>query len=66
VSALIVLELGAQLTTDQIAEQAALSLARFKCPSHIRIVESLPRSATGKIAKGRLREVYRVSDLTED
>jgi long-chain acyl-CoA synthetase len=66
VSALIVLESGALLTTDQIAEQAAMSLARFKCPSHIRIVESLPRSATGKIAKGRLREVYRVADLTED
>lgn len=30
-------------------------LARFKQPAHIEVVEDLPRSVTGKIAKGRLR-----------
>lgn len=65
VSALVVLKPGAVMTPEQIAELAAQSLARFKCPTTIRIVESLPRSATGKIAKGRLREVYSVEDLSE-
>jgi long-chain acyl-CoA synthetase len=66
VSALVVLQSGAELTVGLISEKAAMSLARFKCPTSIRIVESLPRSATGKIAKGRLREVYLVSDPTQD
>lgn len=30
-------------------------LARFKIPSSVELVESLPHSATGKVAKGRLR-----------
>jgi long-chain acyl-CoA synthetase len=58
VTALVVLRPGTALTSDEIIEIAAQSLARFKCPQEVRIVESLPRSATGKIAKGRLREVY--------
>ena len=58
VTALVVLEKGFTLTSAEIIETAAQSLARFKCPQEVRIVESLPRSATGKIAKGRLREVY--------
>lgn len=60
VSALIVLVPGSSATPESIAGAVAEALARFKCPTHIRIVESLPRSATGKIAKGRLREVYGV------
>lgn len=58
VTALVVVGVGSSLTSEEIMEIAAQSLARFKCPQEIRIVQSLPRSATGKIAKGRLREVY--------
>ncbi len=58
VSALIVLAPGSHATEASISAAVAESLARFKCPTQIRIVRSLPRSATGKIAKGRLREVY--------
>lgn len=58
VSALIVLSSESNATEESIATAVAVSLARFKCPTQIRIVRSLPRSATGKIAKGRLREVY--------
>jgi long-chain acyl-CoA synthetase len=60
VSALIVLVPGSAATPESIGASVAEALARFKCPTQIRIVESLPRSATGKIAKGRLREVYGV------
>ncbi len=58
VSALIVLAPGSNATEESISAAVSESLPRFKCPTQIRIVGSLPRSATGKIAKGRLREVY--------
>jgi long-chain acyl-CoA synthetase len=41
-----------------VADHCYGRLARFKCPSVIRVVDALPHSATGKVAKGRLREVY--------
>jgi long-chain acyl-CoA synthetase len=58
VSAIVVTADGAGPTREEIAAHCATRLARFKCPSSIRIVDALPHSATGKIAKGRLREVY--------
>jgi long-chain acyl-CoA synthetase len=35
---------------------SARSLARFKCPTEVEFVDELPRSATGKVSKARLRE----------
>lgn len=58
VTALVVVRRDAALTPEAIAEHCALRLARFKCPTVIRVVSALPHSATGKVAKGRLREVY--------
>jgi len=58
VTALVVVRRGATVTPDQVAEHCAGRLARFKCPTVIRVVEALPHSATGKVAKGRLRDVY--------
>jgi long-chain acyl-CoA synthetase len=58
VSAIVVAEPGVELTAEQIMEFCSTRLARFKCPTMIRVVNELPHSATGKIAKGRLREVY--------
>lgn len=63
VIALIVLVPGSSATPESIGAAVALSIARFKCPTQIRIVPSLPKSATGKISKGRLREVYGINDL---
>lgn len=58
VSALVVARRGVELTTEQIAAHCATRLARFKCPTTIRVVDALPHSVTGKVAKGRLRDVY--------
>ena len=58
VTALVVARRGATLTSEQIAAHCATRLARFKCPTVIRVVDALPHSATGKVAKGRLRDVY--------
>jgi long-chain acyl-CoA synthetase len=58
VTALVVPRAGVTLSPEAIAEHCATRLARFKCPTVIRVVDALPHSATGKIAKGRLRDVY--------
>jgi long-chain acyl-CoA synthetase len=55
VRALVVPRDGAQLDTDSVIEHAATRLARFKCPTSVEIVPELPHSATGKVAKGKLR-----------
>ena len=38
-----------------VIDHAAARLARFKCPTSVEIVDELPHSATGKVAKGKLR-----------
>ena len=57
VKALVVRSPGAALTADDVIAHAARSLARFKCPSAVEFVDELPHSATGKVSKGRLREL---------
>jgi long-chain acyl-CoA synthetase len=56
VKAFVVPRPGATLTPDDVSAFAATRLARFKRPSAVTVVDALPHSATGKVAKGRLRE----------
>ncbi|MEU8227483.1 AMP-binding protein [Kribbella sp. NPDC048915] len=49
----------ASVDVAAVREYAESRLARFKCPVEIEVVDSLPHSVTGKVAKGRLREVDR-------
>lgn len=58
VKALVVTKDGAQVSEADVIAHCESRLARFKCPTIVHIVPELPHSATGKIAKGRLREVY--------
>jgi long-chain acyl-CoA synthetase len=46
---------GHEVTAERVLEHAATRLARFKCPTQIKIVGSLPHSATGKVIRARLR-----------
>jgi long-chain acyl-CoA synthetase len=57
VKALVVRAAGAELTADDVIAFAAQRLARFKCPTAVSFVDELPHSATGKVSKGRLREL---------
>ncbi len=57
VKALVVLRAGARLSADDVIAHCARSLARFKCPTAVEFVTELPHSATGKVSKGRLREL---------
>ena len=57
VKALVVLRAGARLSADDVIGHCARSLARFKCPTAVEFPTELPHSATGKVSKGRLREL---------
>jgi long-chain acyl-CoA synthetase len=57
VKALVVRTPGSRLTAEDVVAHAASSLARFKCPTAVEFVDELPRGATGKVRKGRLREL---------
>jgi len=56
--ALIVLREGASATEEEIIAFTRDHLAHFKCPTSIDFVESLPRTATGKLQKFVIREQY--------
>ena len=47
----------------KVMAHCAERLARFKQPSRVVVVTGLPHSATGKVAKGRLRALARSDDL---
>jgi fatty-acyl-CoA synthase len=47
---------GARITPEQVSAHVQSRLARYKAPKEIRIVDSLPRTASGKLQKNVLRE----------
>ncbi len=46
------------LDIDKITESVAASLAKFKQPRQLVVVDALPRNAMGKVQKNILRETY--------
>ena len=44
---------------DAVRRHCAERLARFKRPSRVEVVEELPLTVTGKVQKGRLRNLER-------
>jgi long-chain acyl-CoA synthetase len=59
VKAFVVPATGAAPDPAEVRDYAETRLARFKCPVEIEVVDHLPHSVTGKVAKGRLREADR-------
>ena len=55
--------LSAEELVDRVREHCADRLARFKQPSVVNVVEELPHTVTGKVAKGRLRATERRRNL---
>jgi acyl-CoA synthetase (AMP-forming)/AMP-acid ligase II len=53
--AFIALRRFGTVTSDELAELCSTSLARFKVPRDIVVLETLPKNAVGKIAKPDLR-----------
>ncbi|HEV3474296.1 MAG TPA: long-chain fatty acid--CoA ligase [Actinomycetota bacterium] len=57
VKALVVLAADESATEEEIAEHCRGSLARFKCPTEVELVASLPKHVTGKVLRRALRDV---------
>src|SRR3954469_6800434 len=57
VRAVVVLRPGEDLTFEDLQAHAAESLARYKVPTSVHFLPSLPHSLTGKVTRARLREL---------
>jgi acyl-CoA synthetase (AMP-forming)/AMP-acid ligase II len=49
---------GSEVTAEELITHCRQSLAGYKCPKRIDFVATLPRTATGKLQKFKLREQY--------
>jgi len=56
--ALIVPKAGAAIDEAEVIEFCRQRLARFKCPTSVTVVESIPRNPSGKVLKKDLRAPY--------
>ncbi|MEN8243469.1 MAG: long-chain fatty acid--CoA ligase [Thermodesulfobacteriota bacterium] len=59
VKAIVVLKEGYQATEPEIIEHCRQNLASYKKPKSVVFVDSLPKNATGKVLKFKLREQYK-------
>jgi long-chain acyl-CoA synthetase len=55
VKAYVVLQEGSSASSEELLDEIATRLARFKCPNSIEIVDSLPHLLTGKVLRRALR-----------
>jgi acyl-CoA synthetase (AMP-forming)/AMP-acid ligase II len=58
IKALVMLRPGAAATAEELVAFCRSRMAHFKCPTSVELREALPRTATGKLQKFRLREPY--------
>ncbi len=56
--ALVITKSGSSLSEDELLDFCRSRIAHYKCPRSIEFVESLPKTATGKILKKNLRQAY--------
>jgi long-chain acyl-CoA synthetase len=59
VAAFVVPRTGAAVSPDELVAHCRARLAAYKCPRIVTLVEELPRSLTGKVAKSRLAALTR-------
>ncbi|MBN1375546.1 MAG: AMP-binding protein [Dehalococcoidia bacterium] len=56
--AVILLKPGHKLTEQQVVEQVVKVLGAFKKPRKVTFVQDMPRAATGKVDKKKIKEMY--------
>lgn len=59
VTAFVVAEPGRHPSADGLGTHCARSLARYKCPARVEVVDALPRSFAGKLLRRELRSPER-------
>ncbi len=57
VTALVVSD-GSEVTSEELIKHCREELAGYKCPKRVEFVDELPRTATGKLQKFKLRETF--------
>jgi fatty-acyl-CoA synthase len=65
VAAVVVLKEDASLSLEDLREVAGGSLARFKLPTRLEVVDALPRNPAGKVLKYELRDRLATGPGTE-
>lgn len=63
--AVVVGKPGSNLTETELLEFCRSRIAHYKCPRSIEFVESLPKTATGKVLKKSLRQAHGMPVATE-
>jgi long-chain acyl-CoA synthetase len=58
VKAAVEFELGTSVSEDELIKWCRDRLAGFKCPRSVDVHLAMPREASGKLKKRRLRDVY--------
>ncbi|MEM1111700.1 MAG: malonyl-CoA synthase [Pseudomonadota bacterium] len=58
VTAIVVLQAGAQLQAPDVIEYVKAHAANFKVPKQVHFVDTLPRNTMGKVQKNVLRDSY--------
>jgi acyl-CoA synthetase (AMP-forming)/AMP-acid ligase II len=58
VTALVTVAPGEELTSEEVIAHCRTLLAGYKCPKRVELRESLPRTATGKLQKFKLRAEF--------
>jgi fatty-acyl-CoA synthase len=58
VMACIVVKSGHTVTEDEIIRHCKANIAPYKKPKHIRFLNELPKSPSGKILKRKLRDEF--------
>lgn len=58
VVAFVVTAPGSELATEEVRRACRRSLAGYKVPKHVVVLDALPRNATGKVERGRLRDLW--------
>jgi len=54
----VVLEAGKTITEEELIDYCAAAIARHKRPRLVKFVDSLPKTAVGKIQKNAIKETY--------
>lgn len=49
---------GSSLDSESLKKYCKGKIAHFKVPKHIRVVDAFPKTASGKVQKFKLREIY--------
>jgi len=65
VVAVVVFQDGANPTLEDIREHAGSKLARYKLPTRLVVLDSMPRNASGKLDKVRLRSMSAAGPVAE-